>query len=73
MADFREKLLHGLRGELVRAIPPRRAAAAGGIKLQTLDVYLAEKPAVIIMGGALCGAPDVRAAALEAKRRVGEA
>lgn len=59
--------------ELVRAIPPRRAAAAGGINLQTLDVYLAEKPAVIIMGGALCGAPDVRAAALEAKRRVGEA
>lgn len=59
--------------ELVRAIPPRRAAAARGINLQTLDVYLAEKPAVIIMGGALCGAPDVRAAALEAKRRVGEA
>lgn len=59
--------------ELVRAIPPCRAAAAGGINLQTLDVYLAEKPAVIIMGGALCGAPNVREAALEAKRRIGGA
>ena len=54
--------------ELVRAI-----LLAIAVSLQTLDVYLAEKPAVIIMGGALCGAPDVRAAALEAKRRVGEA
>ncbi len=58
--------------ELVRAIPPSRAAVAGGVNLQTLDLYLKEKPAVIIMGGALCGAENVREAALEAKRRLCE-
>lgn len=56
--------------ELVRAIPPERAAVAGGISPDTIDAYLAEQPAIVIMGNALCGAEDVRAAALEAQARL---
>ncbi len=56
---------------LCGAIPSERAAVAGGIRPDTLADYLAQKPAIIIMGGALCGAADPRAAALDVKRAIG--
>lgn len=53
--------------ELVNAIACERAAVAGGINAETLPGYMALCPAIIIMGGALCSAPDVRAAVIQAQ------
>ncbi len=49
--------------ELVSAVPLERTAVAGGINMKTLPLFTALKPGIIIAGGALLGAPDVRAAA----------
>lgn len=49
---------------LARTIPGERLAVAGGIRQDTLKEYLACSPAIVIVGNALCSAPDVRAAAL---------
>lgn len=49
--------------DLVGAIDPARAAVAGGVKLATIADYVALRPGIVIAGGALYNAPDVRAAA----------
>lgn len=55
---------------LVSAISCEKAAVAGGINSGTLESYLARKPGIVIMGGALCCAPDIRAAVVETQRRI---
>ena len=57
--------------ELVSAIPPERAAVAGGISLATLDKYVALKPAIVIAGSSLLKAPDMRAAVIGMKAKMG--
>ena len=51
--------------ELVSAIDPAKAGVAGGVKMATLDQYKALGPGIIIAGGALYNAPDIRAAVIE--------
>ena len=51
--------------ELVSAIDPARAGVAGGVKMATIDQYKALKPGIIIAGGALYNAPDIRQAVIE--------
>ena len=53
--------------ELVRAVDPSAAAVAGGINLSPAPLYAAERPAILIAGGALYNAPDVRAAVIAMK------
>lgn len=55
---------------LVSAVPPQHAAAAGGICGETLAQYLAKQPAIVVMGGSLCSAPDVRAAVIDMQERI---
>lgn len=55
---------------VVSAIPCEKAAVAGGISGSTLESYLAKRPGVVIMGGALCRAPDIRAAVVETQGRI---
>jgi 3-hexulose-6-phosphate synthase len=57
--------------ELVSAIPPERAAVAGGISLSSLDKYVALKPDIVIAGSSLLKAPDMRAAVVEMKEKMG--
>lgn len=56
--------------ELVKAVPSTMCAVAGGVKLETLDQYVQVSPEIIIAGGSLAGAEDVRKAALEMKRKM---
>jgi len=51
--------------ELVSAIDPAKAGVAGGVKMATIDQYKALKPGIIIAGGALYNAPDIRQAVIE--------
>jgi len=51
--------------ELVSAVAPEHCAVAGGISMATLPQYAALRPGVIISGGALGKAPDLRKAVLE--------
>lgn len=53
--------------ELVGAIDPARAAVAGGVNMDTIARYAALKPGIVIAGGALYNAPDVREAAVRMK------
>ena len=53
--------------EIVSAVDPAMAAVAGGIKMSTLSQYTALRPGIIIAGGALYNAPDIRAAVIEMK------
>ena len=53
--------------ELVGAIDPARAAVAGGAKMSTIADYVALKPGIVIAGGALYNAPDVREATAQMK------
>ena len=53
--------------DLLTAVPCERAAVAGGVKLDTLDDYTALHPAIIIAGGSLYNAPDIRQAVLDMK------
>ncbi len=55
---------------LLREVSPDKVAVAGGIHQANLREYLKGAPAIIIMGSALCNAPDLRQAALQAKRLV---
>ena len=55
---------------LVSAIPPQHAAVAGGISGDTLAKSLSMQPAIVAMGGALCSAPDVRAAVIDMQQRI---
>lgn len=54
--------------ELVKAVPSSMCAVAGGVKLETLEEYVREKPEIIIAGGSLAGAKDVRKAVLDMKQ-----
>lgn len=53
--------------ELNSAVPAEMTAVAGGVKLSTIKSYVAEKPAIIIAGGALYNAPDIRQAVIDMK------
>lgn len=55
---------------LLSAIPSKNAAVAGGITAATLPKYLDKKPAIIIMGGALSSAPDIREAVVQAQNQI---
>lgn len=52
---------------LVSSVPPEKSAVAGGISLKTIDDYKKFRPAIVISGGALAAAPDIRAAVAEMK------
>jgi 3-hexulose-6-phosphate synthase len=56
--------------ELVSAVPAEKAAVAGGVKLAAIPDYKALNPAIIIAGGALTGAPDIRKAVEEMKAAI---
>lgn len=56
--------------ELVQAVPSDMCAVAGGVNMQTVEDYVALKPEIIIAGGALYHAPDVRAAVVEMKEKL---
>jgi 3-hexulose-6-phosphate synthase len=51
---------------------PIRVAVAGGISLQNLDLVLRHRPDIVIVGSGIIGALDMREAALEIHRRVGQ-
>jgi len=51
--------------DLVSAVAPEKCAVAGGIGMATLAQYAALKPGIVISGGALGKAPDLRRAVLE--------
>ena len=53
--------------EIVSAIDPSKAAVAGGVKMETIESYKALKPGIIIAGGALCNAKDIRLAVIQMK------
>lgn len=55
-----------------KATKSAKTAVAGGIKLSTLGEIVAEKPAILIVGGGITGQADKRAAALEMKRVMGQ-
>jgi len=56
--------------ELVSCIPNQMCAVAGGVKLETLDDYVALNPEIIIAGSALYAKEDVRKAVLEVKEHL---
>ena len=58
--------------ELVSAVPSNIAAVAGGVNLKTIESYKAEKPGIIIAGGALTKAEDVRQAVIEMKTAISQ-
>lgn len=47
---------------LVKSINSRQAAVAGGVKFNTINSYVELNPEIIIAGGALYNAPDIRKA-----------
>lgn len=53
--------------ELISVIPRNKAAVAGGVKISTIQEYIAEEPEIIIAGGALYNASDIRKAVIEMK------
>lgn len=53
--------------ELVQAIPCQNTAVAGGVKQSTAKDYVALNPEIIIAGGALYNAKDIRQAVLDMK------
>jgi 3-hexulose-6-phosphate synthase len=56
--------------ELNSAVPAEITAVAGGVKLSTIREYAAEHPAVIIAGGALYNAADIRQTAMDMKAEI---
>ena len=57
--------------ELIQAVAPDRCAVAGGIRMETLTDYTALNPGIIIAGGALYQAADIRSAVIEMKKGLG--
>ena len=53
--------------ELLEVVPRRMCAVAGGVKQSTVAEYAALHPAIIIAGGALYNASDVRQAVIDMK------
>jgi 3-hexulose-6-phosphate synthase len=53
--------------ELLSVIPKAMGAVAGGINMKTLESYKTENPAILIAGGSLANAIDLRAAVIEMK------
>jgi 3-hexulose-6-phosphate synthase len=51
--------------DLVSAVPASKSAVAGGISIKTIGEYKKLAPAIVISGGALAGAPDIRTAVAE--------
>ena len=47
-----------------------KSAVAGGVKLQTIDAIVEEGAEIIVVGGAICNAPDRQAMAKEMKGRL---
>ncbi len=56
--------------QLLEVIPADMCAVAGGVKLSTVSDYAALRPGIIIAGGALYNAPDVRSAVIEMKAKI---
>ena len=56
--------------QLLEVIPADICAVAGGVKLSTVSDYAALHPGIIIAGGALYNAPDVRSAVIEMKEKI---
>lgn len=56
--------------ELVQAVDPAMTAVAGGISLETLPQYASLHPAIIISGGALSKAPDLREAVITMENEI---
>lgn len=53
--------------KLVKAIPAENIAVAGGVNMDNIKDYVAENPAIIIAGGALYNADDIRQAVIDMK------
>ncbi len=53
-----------------RSIRNAQSAVAGGVKLATIDAIVAEGAAVIVVGGAICNAPDRAQMARSLKERL---
>lgn len=56
--------------ELVLAVDSAKTAVAGGVKSDTIDAYAAFEPEIIIAGGALCHAENIRQAAIDMKGHI---
>ena len=56
--------------ELVQAVESSKSAVAGGVKLDTIDAYAALDPEIIIAGGALYNAENIRRAAIDMKGHI---
>lgn len=56
--------------ELVSAVPSNVTAVAGGISMETLDDYKALNPAIVIAGGALTNAANLRDAVADMKKAI---
>ena len=54
-------------------IDHNKAAVAGGVKLETIDLVAKEKPGIIIVGGAISNAQDRKQMTLELKKHMEEA
>ncbi len=53
-----------------RVLKHAESAVAGGVKLATIDAIAGEGAAIIVVGGAICNAPDRAAAAQELKAHI---
>lgn len=56
--------------ELVLAVESAKTAVAGGVKLDTIDAYTAFEPEIIIVGGALYNAENIRQTAMDMKGHI---
>ncbi|MEY8524073.1 3-hexulose-6-phosphate synthase [Lachnospiraceae bacterium 38-10] len=56
--------------ELVFAVDPARTAVAGGVNIDTIDAYAALETEIIIAGGAICHAENIRQAAMDMKGHI---
>ncbi len=56
--------------ELILAVDSAKTAVAGGVKIDTIDAYAVLEPEIIIAGGALCHAENIRQAAIDMKGHI---
>ena len=56
--------------ELILAVDSAKTAVAGGVKIDTIDAYAALEAEIIIAGGALCHAENIRQAAIDMKGHI---
>lgn len=56
--------------ELVLVVEPSKTAVAGGVNINTIDAYAALEPGIVIAGGALYNAENIRQAAMDMKGHI---